>query len=353
MTLRARTAATLLPLAVLLAACGPAGGPADGPADAPATDGAPDAAEVTDGGTPLQVVAAFYPLEHLVRTVGGEHVEVSTLTAPGIDPHDVELTPRQVAGLGEADLVVYQDGMQAAVDAAVQQQAPDHSLDVVPAADLILLDESEQEHAEHAGEPVDDTDHGEDEGQAEHADGDTDDSHDHGTEDPHFWLDPQRYDDVAQAVVAELARLDPAHADDYAVNGQAFSDVMSDLDARLAEGLATCESRDVVTTHEAFGYLGARYDLHVVGITGVSPESEPSPARLAEVTELVRELGVGAVYTEPLLPEAIARTVAQETGTRVLVLDPADGIGEGSVGEDYESIMLANLETLREGQGCS
>lgn len=341
MSLPARTAVPLLSLAVLLAACGspepaPSGTEGAGPGD-PAGSGT------------LQVVASFYPLEHVVREVGGDHVEVASLTSPGIDPHDVELTPRQVAGLAEADLVLYQDGMQAAVDAAVAQQAPDSSFDVVPAADLMMLDESEQEHAEHAGDPVDPGQGGEDEGPAEHQDAD----HEHGTEDPHFWLDPQRYAVVAQAVATELARIDPGGAEDYAANAEAFTTTMTDLDERFAEGLATCESRDVVTTHEAFGYLGTRYDLHVVGITGISPESEPSPARLAEVTELVRELGVRAVYTEPLLPEEIARTVAEETGTRVLVLDPADGIAEASAGDDYESIMLANLEALRDGQGCS
>ncbi len=306
-----------------------------------------------DGGSSLRVVASFYPLEHLVRQVGGDHVEVSTLTSPGVDPHDVELTPRQVAGLGEADLVLYQEGMQAAVDAAVAQQAPDSGFDVAPSADLMMLDETEQEHAAHAGGSVD-TDHdGEDEGPAEHDDSEDDHDHDHGSEDPHFWLDPLRYADVAQALADELGRLDPGHAGAYDANAQTFTATMEDLDTRFSEGLASCESRDVVTTHEAFGYLGARYDLDVVGITGISPESEPSPARLAEVTGLVRELGVGAVYTEPLLPEAIARTVAEETGTRVLVLDPADGIGQASAGDDYESIMLANLEALRDGLGCS
>lgn len=117
--------------------------------------------------------------------------------------------------------------------------------------------------------------------------------------------------------------------------------------------MAQCRSRELVTTHEAFGYLAHRYDLHQIGITGIAPESEPSPARLAEVTAQVSELGVGAIFAEPILTDAIARTVANETRADVLVLDPIEGITDASAGTDYAEIMRANLDALREGLDCS
>ncbi|SOC54963.1 metal ABC transporter substrate-binding protein [Ornithinimicrobium cerasi] len=280
----------------------------------------------------LQLVASFYPLEYVLGRVAGDRAEVTTLTAAGVDPHDVELTPRTVGTLAGADLVVHAAGLQPAVDDAVAAQAPDTSFDVLPAADLLVLGESEEEHGAHADEH--------------------EDEHGHGAEDPHFWLDPQRYADVADAVADRLAEVDPDGAATYRENAADLRADLEALDTELAEGLAGCRTRDVVTTHEAFGYLGARYDLDVVGITGISPESEPSPARLAEVADLVADLGIGTLYAEPLLPGGIAETVARETGATVLELDPVEGITEASAGADYLEVMRANLAALRTGQGC-
>ncbi|MFK5689893.1 metal ABC transporter substrate-binding protein [Ornithinimicrobium sp. LYQ92] len=309
-----------LPLLLVLGACGDDAGNGD------------DTAGGADGGDAgLQVIASFYPLQWLTEQVAGEHAEVTMLTSPGADPHDLELTPQAVGSVGSADLVVYSAGMQAAVDDAVSSQAQDSSLDVAPSADLLTAEEeghegeSEEEHAEH----------------------------DHGPEDPHFWLDPVRYGQVGEVIAERLGELDPEHAEDYTANAADVVAELGALDEELSTGLATCESRDLVTTHEAFGYLAARYDLHQMGITGISPESEPSPARLAEVSSQVEELGVSTVYAEPILTDAIASTIARETGTTVLTLDPLEGLTDASAGEDYLEVMRANLDSLRDGLGCS
>ncbi|MFK5583774.1 metal ABC transporter substrate-binding protein [Serinicoccus sp. LYQ131] len=309
-----------LPLLLVLGACGGDAGTGD------------DTAGGADGGDDgLQVIASFYPLQWLTEQVAGEHAEVTMLTSPGADPHDLELTPQAVGSVGSADLVVYSAGMQAAVDDAVSSQAQDSSLDVAPSADLLTAEEeghegeSEEEHAEH----------------------------DHGPEDPHFWLDPVRYGQVGEVIAERLGELDPEHAEDYTANAAEVVAELDALDEELSTGLATCESRDLVTTHEAFGYLAARYDLHQMGITGISPESEPSPARLAEVSSQVEELGVSTVYAEPILTDAIASTIARETGTTVLTLDPLEGLTDASAGEDYLEVMRANLDSLRDGLGCS
>ncbi len=280
----------------------------------------------TGSGT-LATVASFYPLQLATAEIGGAHVSVLGLTKPGAEPHDLELTPRDVGAVSKAAVVVYEKGLQPAVDQAVDQEAPDRALDVSTAADLDLTFtpiESGQQHADAAG-----------------------------STDPHFWLDPVRYSAVAQAVADRLTRLDPAHRADYAANAKAFRAKLAALHRDLRRGLAHCTSTSIVTSHNAFGYLAQRYGLTQVGITGLSPEAEPEPAKLAEVARYVRAHHVTTVYAETLVSPAIADTVAKETGATVATLDPIEGLTGSSAGRDYFEVMRSNLATLRAGQGCS
>lgn len=278
----------------------------------------------------LTVSAAFYPLQYAASRIGGDRVEVTSLTRPGAEPHDVELTPRQVAQVAGADLVVYEKGFQPAVDEAVRDQAKESALDVSAAARLDLQSagdghehESGSEHAEHAAT------------------------------DPHFWLDPMRYADVGDAIADQLAGRDPDHAAAYRANATAFRADLTALDAEFRTGLESCRVKDLVTAHAAFGYLAEAYGLHQEGITGLDPEAEPNPAELAAVADHIRETGATTVYAETLVSEDVARTLARETGARLAVLDPVEGITSASAGRDYLSVMRANLATLRAGQECS
>jgi zinc transport system substrate-binding protein len=266
----------------------------------------------------LRVVAAFYPLEYAVRQIGGPHVEIAGLTKPGGEPHDVELTPRQVGRVATADLVVYEAGFQPAVDAAVRAEAPQTAFDISPAARLDLGAVG----AESAGR------------------------------DPHFWLDPLRYADVGDALAERLAHLDPAHRVAYESNARAFRATMTTLDTQFRTGLAHCANLELVTSHAAFGYLGRRYGLHQDSITGLDPEAEPDPGTLARISAHVRATGASTVYAETLVSPAVAETVARETGARLAVLDPIEGITGVSAGRDYPAVMRANLATLRTGQDC-
>ncbi|MGY1650820.1 metal ABC transporter substrate-binding protein [Geodermatophilus sp. SYSU D01119] len=301
-----------------------------------------DAAAASDG---VGVVAAFYPLQWAAERVGGDRVDVTSLTPPGAEPHDLELTPRDVASLTEADLVVYLQGFQPALDDAAAE-AGDNTWDAGQAADLSLTTEehshegeTEEEHAEHA------------EGEEEHAE----EEHAEGEEvtDPHFWLDPTRLADVGDALAERLAETDPDGAATYEENAAALRADLEALDAEMQEGLADCAVSTLVTSHDAFGYLADRYGLEVVGISGLSPSTEPSPEQLAEISTLVRETGVTTVYTETLVDPAVAETVAQEAGVRTAVLDPLEGLTDESAGSDYLEVMRADLATLQEGQGCA
>ena len=317
-------------------------------AAAPETDGGDSPSPEVAAEPTLEVSAAFYPLELAVQRIGADRIGVSTLTQPGADPHDAELTPRQVAELGETDLVVFLADFQPAVDDAVQTVAADSALDVAEFADLMEATEddghdhsgeTEEEHAEHSHEGETEEEH------AEH-------SHEGGT-DPHFWLDPIRYAAVAEAITDRLVELDPEGASTYEAGLEEFTDELTALDEEFTSGLATCTSRDLVTGHAAFGYLADRYDLRQKGIAGLTPENEPTAAQIRDLVEHVRETGVSTVYAETLVDPSLTETIAREAGAEVRVLDPIEGLTDASAGSDYFEIMRANLETLREGQGCS
>jgi zinc transport system substrate-binding protein len=274
----------------------------------------------------LELVASFYPLQYVAERVAGDTATVTGLTKPGTEPHDLELTPKDVASLGAADVVVYLSGFQPAVDEAVAQEAKGQAFDTAKPARLDL-----------SHTPIEDGREATDEA---------------GSTDPHFWLDPIRLADVAEALVERLAELAPDQAATYQRNAATLRAELAKLDAELAKGLARCVNRKLVTSHNAFGYLAARYGLEQLGITGLTPEEEPSPADLAAVSGFVRAHDVQTIYSETLVSPAIARTVARETGAATAVLDPVEGLSEDSAGEDYLAVMRANLASLRKGQRC-
>ncbi|GAB2931080.1 zinc ABC transporter substrate-binding protein [Streptomyces mayteni] len=293
----------------------------------------------------LDVVASFYPMEFLAERIGGEHVSVSTLTEPGVEPHDLDLSPRQTASLSEADLVVYLQGLQPAVDEAVEQSGASH---VVEATSFTTLethgdDVDGEEHAEeHAEDGHADEEHAEDDGHG----------HDHEGGDPHVWLDPVRYAEVAQGVGDAMAEADPDHAADYERNAEQLVGELQSLDEEFAAGLADAPARTFITTHAAFGYLAERYELHEEAITGLDPEAEPSAARMRDLQDIAREDGVTTVFFETLVSDETARTLADDLGLETAVLDPVEGITEDSPGADYLEVMRANLAALQQALGA-
>jgi zinc transport system substrate-binding protein len=291
-----------------------------------ATDSQPTADD------PVTVMAAFYPLQFAAEQVGGDQVEVASLTPPGAEPHDVELTPQQIAEMGEADLILYIKGFQPAVDAAVAQVAADKAVDV--SAGITLLP-GEEHTDEHAGE--------ESGGDASH-EGES-------ATDPHIWLDPLNMVTIADTVEKRLSEAAPSAQTTFRANASALDTQLEALDKKWAAGTQDCQSRDLVVSHEAFAYLTDRYNFTQVGISGLSPESEPSPAKVAEVTDFVRKNDVSTIYFETLVDPRVAETVAGETGATTAMLDPLEGLAEGS-DQTYLTVMETNLATVIAGQPC-
>ncbi|MFI6979389.1 metal ABC transporter substrate-binding protein [Embleya sp. NPDC050154] len=294
--------------------------------------GTDDAKADTGAGAKLRVIAAFYPMKFVAQQVGGPHVKVTNLTKAGAEPHDLELTPKQVGAISQADLVVYLKGLQPAVDKAIQQNKPKHTAEASRFAPL-------EEHGTEVHGAEEDGHEGHDHADAEHGD-------------PHVWLDPTRLAAIAGGVGESLAAADPANAQDYRARAADLTARLNGLDGEFTAGLATCARKDVVTSHAAFGYLAERYHLNQIAVNGVNPESEPSPARRADIQKLARERGVTTIFFETLAEPKTARTLAQDLKVQTGVLDPLEGI-ENEAENDYFSVMRANLDALRKGLGCS
>jgi zinc transport system substrate-binding protein len=250
------------------------------------------------------VAASFYPLAFAAGQVGGPTVEVQNLTPPGAEPHDLEPRPQDVEDIQSADLVLL---LGHDFQPSLERAAGNASGEVLELLDTPGLNLKPG--------------------------------------DPHVWLDPRRFATVSAAIGRALGT-DAA--------ARSFVRRLEALDREYRAGLSACRRRDVVTSHEAFGYLADRYGLREVAITGISPEAEPAPGDLQQVIEVIRETGATTVFTEPLVSAKLAETVAAETGGTTAVLDPLEGLTpeDQSAGDDYFTVMRRNLAMLQKGLGC-
>ena len=267
------------------------------------------AALATDHDGRVRVTAGFYPLAWVAERVGGRHVEVTGLTDPGVEPHDIEPTFARTVALARADLVVVEHGLQPAIDEAVAQNAEGRVLDTTTVSPL---------------------------------DGD----------DPHFWLDPTRLAMVADAVAADLSALDPPHASAYVANADALRSDLEDLDSAFSTGLADCERHVIVSSHDAFGYW-SRYGIEVAPVAGLTPDAEPTPAGIARLQQLIRDEGITTVFSERLASPALTDSLAHDLGLRTEVLDPIEGLTSDDADENYLTLMRENLTALEEANGCT
>jgi zinc transport system substrate-binding protein len=269
----------------------------------------------------LRVAAGFYPLAEAATKVGGSHVDVQNLTPPGVEPHDLELTPGEIADIQSADVVLFlSHGFAPAVEQAVGD-ARGMTVDLLQGMSL------------RPGVP--------EEGEGPAAD-------------PHVWLDPVLYQRIVDRTERALAQARPAEASAFESNAKAFQAELGRLHEEYRSGLAGCARDVIVTSHAAFGYLSARYGLTQEPIAGISPDAEPSPERLAQLAELAKRDGVTTIFTEELVSPKVAETLAKEVGVTTAVLNPLEGLTEQDLsgGEDYVSVMRTNLHSLEQALGC-
>ncbi|WP_280912144.1 metal ABC transporter substrate-binding protein [Streptomyces sp. SAI-208] len=289
-----------------------------------------DSAAAGDTGK-FDVVASFYPMAFLAEQIGGDHVSVTSLTEPGQEPHDLEISAKQTAQLQESDAVLYLKNLQPSVDEAVAQAGVRTTID---AATLTSLEEHGNEVGGHAAEH--DDEHGEEE----------------GGKDPHIWLDPVKYSEVAKGVGAAFEKADPDHAADYKANTAALVKKLDALNTKFEDGLKNTGSKVFITTHAAFGYLAERYNLTEEAINGLDPESEPSANRVKDLEKMAKADGVTTVFYETLVSDKTAKTIASDAGLKTDVLDPIEGITAKSRGKDYFAVQEANLKALQGALGA-
>ncbi|MEU6824834.1 metal ABC transporter substrate-binding protein [Streptomyces atriruber] len=290
------------------------------------------AADDKDG--KLDVVASFYPMQYLAEQIGGDHVSVSTLTEPGQEPHDLDVSARQRGELEESDVALYLKGLQPAVDDAIDQSGIKTKVD---AASLTSMEKHGNEVGGHAEEH-------EEEGH---------DGHDHSHEgaDPHIWLDPVKYAEVAEGVGKALEKADPDNAKTYEKNTAKLVKKLGGLDKSFKDGLKDTKSKTFITTHAAFGYLAERYGLTEEAISGLDPEAEPSAKRVKDLQKMAKADGVTTVFYETLVSDKTAKTLAKDAGLKTDVLDPIEGITDDSKGDDYIQVMESNLKALQKALG--
>ena len=269
---------------------------------------APDSS--TDNGK-VAVVANFYPVAYAAQQVGDGLVDVRNLTPAGVEPHDLELTSDDVDHIESADVVLYMgSGFQPNVATAVKHRRK-NTTDV--SAGLLV-----------------------------------------SKSDPHFWLDPTRMARAVAKIRDALGAFDAAHKSKYDANASAYIEKLSQLDADYASTLSHCARTEIVTAHAAFGYLARRYRLTQEAVTGISPDSEPSPKRVADLAALIERDHVTTVFYEELVPRDFADTLAHEANVQTAVLSPLEGLSkrEQASGQTYLTVMRRNLAALKLALGC-
>ena len=294
------------------------------------------------------IVTGSFAVAWLASSISDGCAVVTDLAPSGGDAHDLELTASQTASILDADLVIPVDGLQPAFDAVAESKSSG-VFDILDLLDPLTAEDHADEdgHADHADEDGH-ADHADEDGHADHAD---EDGHEnHGLLDPHFWLDPKRVSDAAGFLGAEISKLSSDCATKVEVTVPAVQAQLEDLTQEFETSLATCSSRTIVVSHEAFGYLADAFNLEQIGVAGLDPEGEPSAARLKEVIDLANSLGVSAVFTESTVNPDVAQTLADALEVGILILDPLE---IASVSKDYISLMQTNLEALRSGLNCS
>lgn len=267
----------------------------------------------------LSVIASFYPIAYFTHQVGGHLVDVRTLVSPGMEPHDFEPSPQNIVDLQKAQLFVYNGGGLETWAPRVIRDLPAEKV-VNTVGNISLLPTTEKGAAY----------------------------------DPHVWMDPHLAIQQVAAIQKGLASVDPAHAKTYQQNAQKFTAQLQQLDAEFRQGLANCQQHTIVTSHDAFEYLAHEYGLSVLSISGLSPDAEPTPQKLAEITQFVKAHQIKYIFFESLVSPKLAQTIAQETGAQTISFNPLEGLTAEDVaqGQTYFTIQKQNLQNLRQTLRC-
>lgn len=280
----------------------------------PAAPGPSTQAEI-QAGQKVKVITSFYPLYEIARRVGGEYVDIQNLVPPGAEPHDYELTPKDISRILESDILFVNGGGLEPWFSKITSEVQEKKVRIIDASKLF-------------GDII--------------------------SGDPHYWLDPLQYMKEVDRFEQILSEVDPSHRDFYLGNAKKFTAELASLSDDFQMGFQNCSFNEFVTNHAAFGYLAKRYNLEMIPITGLSPEAEPSPKTLAALTDLLRSKNIRYIMVETLVSPKIAETLAREVGAQTLVLNPLEGLVNEDIalGQNYITVMRQNLHALQIAMDC-
>lgn len=317
-------------------------------------------AEVSE--STLQAVASFFPLAFFAEQVGGSNIQVKNVTPTGAEPHDFEPSPRDLAEIEKADLFLFMGQGFDPWAEEFSQQLTEEGPEVIEVLEegIDLIAYNEEEHEEHEEE---DHRHSHEESDHDHEHEDEDHEKDHDEEeehhhegeyDPHIWLDPVRAQQIVQLIAQKLSEIDSENSAVYSQQAQNVVAELQDLDQQFQQGLASCQLKTAIVSHDAFQYLGDRYNIEFIGISGLSPQAEVSARRMAELTDLARDNNIQYIFFESLVSPKVSTTLAEEVGIETLVLNPLEGLTKEEIdqGKGYTEVMQQNLENLKKALAC-
>lgn len=263
----------------------------------------------------INVVASFFPIYEFAKQVGGDRVNIMTLIPAGVEPHDYEPTIQQLQEAENADVVFFNGlGFE---DSWIGRINNDNLVDT---SSLLNLSQGSK------------------------------------TRNPHVWLDPVLAKAQVQQVENALIEIDPNNKLYYQNNAMNFTAELDSLDSEIRNVLQTCNKKDFIAFHDAFGYFANRYGLIQHSVQGISPEGEVLPQRIEQTIRLADDLGLNVIYAEELVDPRFAEVIAQEIPNgKVLVLSPLEGIEkeEMDTGIGYLDKMEQNISNLKVGLECS
>jgi zinc/manganese transport system substrate-binding protein len=312
------------------------------------------ASTVPDSNRPL-VIATTPILGDLVRQVGGDQVNVDVLIPLGADPHDFEPSAAQAAQLRDASLIVanglgLEERLESALDGAQKDGVP--VFEVGEQLDPLSIGTADKEetHAEDDGHGHKDDGHGhKDEAPAQ------EEAHNHGTEDPHVWLDPERMATAASLVATQLATTTGLDAAPFQERAATYAEAAraAETEARALLAELPADQRKLISNHDALEYFAQRFNLEVIGtvIPGGSTLAEPSAADLSDLVALIEANNVKAIFSESTVSSKLIESLAREVGSQVSVVElSTDTLGEpGSPTATYPGLIVTTARLIANG----
>lgn len=263
----------------------------------------------------IRVVTSFYPLYFFANQIGGEKADVIDITPFGAEPHDYEPTAMDMAKIENSRILIVNGNFEPWID-KVKTNLEGKNITIITAGEGLFSQK---------------------------------------VPDPHVWLSPKLANKEVKAILAGFLKSDSPNRDYYQKNADRLLVKLDDLDKKYQQGLNSCRKKDIITSHLSFYYLAKEYGLNQTAISGLSPDSEPSPRQLTEIADFAKKNSIDFIFFEKLISPKLAETIAEEIGAKTLLLDPLEGISQNEIesGENYFTKMETNLTNLKLALQCN